>query len=251
MTSQKTNNRLFVEADLSAGLSLALDDGQAHYLGNVMRSRVGDGVVLFNGRDGEWSAAIEKLGKSRCSVTLDRVLRQQTPESGPWLAFAPLKKARTDFIVEKATELGVARLCPVITQRTNSARVNIKRLQAHAVEASEQCDRLSVPEVTDKETLERLMAGWPKDRRLLFLDESGSGRPIAEVLSGLQDENGETYLDLGFLSGPEGGFDASELDALCRLDFVTAVDLGPRLLRAETAAIAALACWQAFFGERR
>ncbi len=251
MTSQKTNNRLFVEADLSAGLSLALDDGQAHYLGNVMRSRVGDGVVLFNGRDGEWSASIEDLGKNRCSVKVGESLRPQTPELGPWLAFAPLKKTRTDFIVEKATELGVSRLCPVITQRTNSARVNIKRLQAQAIEASEQCDRLSVPEVNDKETLERLMAGWPKDRRLLFLDESGSGRPIAEVLSGLQDENGETYLDLGFLSGPEGGFDARELDALCKLDFVTAVDLGPRLLRAETAAIAALACWQAFFGERR
>jgi 16S rRNA (uracil1498-N3)-methyltransferase len=230
MTSQKTNNRLFVEADLLVGLSLALDDGQAHYLGNVMRSRVGDGVVLFNGRDGEWSASIEDLGKNRCSVKVGESLRPQTPELGPWLAFAPLKKTRTDFIVEKATELGVSRLCPVITQRTNSARVNIKRLQAQAIEASEQCDRLSVPEVNDKETLERLMAGWPKDRR---------------------NENGGTYSDLGFLSGPEGGFDASELDALCKLDFVTAVDLGPRLLRAETAAIAALACWQAFFGERR
>jgi 16S rRNA (uracil1498-N3)-methyltransferase len=251
MTSQKTNNRLFVEADLSAGLSLALDDGQAHYLGNVMRSRVGDGVVLFNGRDGEWSASIEELAKNRCSVKVGERLRPQTPESGPWLAFAPLKKTRTDFVVEKATELGASRLCPVITQRTNSARVNIKRLQAHAIEAAEQCDRLSVPRVNDKETLEQLITGWPKDRRLLFLDESGSGRPIVEVLSGLHDESAGIYLDLGFLIGPEGGFDTSELNALCKLDFVTAVDLGPRLLRAETAALAALACWQAFFGERR
>ncbi len=251
MTSRKTNNRLFVEADLSAGDSLELGRDQAHYLGHVMRLHAGDGVVLFNGRDGEWSASIEKLGKSRCSVNLDRVLRPQTQESGPWLAFSPLKKARTNFIVEKATELSVSRLCPVVTQRTNSARINLNRMQAHAVEAAEQCERLTVPQIAGTETLEQLMAGWPKDRRLLFLDESGSGRPIAEVLSGLQNENGETYLGLGFLSGPEGGFDASKLDTLCKLDFVTAVDLGPRILRAETAALAALACWQAFLGERR
>jgi 16S rRNA (uracil1498-N3)-methyltransferase len=212
-----------------------------------MRLGTGDGVALFNGRDGEWSAAIGDLGKDRSVVTPERLLREQVAEPGPWLAFSPLKKARTDFLVEKATELGVSRLCPVITCHTQSARVNRDRMQANAVEAAEQSERLTVPEIAGPETLENLTAGWLSERRLMVLDETGGGRPIAQVLFRLRDGNGGKPVELGFLSGPEGGFDAGELDALRKLDFVTAVDLGPRTLRAETAALAALACWQAVF----
>ncbi|MDA1089453.1 MAG: 16S rRNA (uracil(1498)-N(3))-methyltransferase [Proteobacteria bacterium] len=249
MTKTNTSPRLFVDAALAPESALVLDAPQAHYLGQVMRLRAGDGVRLFNGRDGEWSAVIENLKKNRCLVTVNRLLRPHGAEFGPWLAFAPLKKTQTGFIVEKATELGASRLCPVITSRTNSARVNSDRMLARAIEASEQCERLSVPEIDAPETLERLMAEWPRGRRLLVLDETGAGQPIAQVLEDLRGGVGGISPDCGFLSGPEGGFEASELDALRKLDFVVGVGLGARVLRAETAAMSALACWQAILGE--
>lgn len=249
MTKAKTIPRLFVDAGLGPESSQSLKPAHAHYLGHVMRLRAGDGVRLFNGRDGEWSAVIENFGKSSCSVNIDGLLRPQKTEPGPWLAFAPVKKTQTDFIVEKATELGASRLCPVFTSRTNSARINLDRMRAHAIEASEQCGRLTVPDFAGPETLDRLMTEWPQDRRLLVLDESGAGQPIAEVLAGLHGK-GDTGSEIcGFLAGPEGGFEASELDALRKLDFVTGVGLGWRILRAETAALAALACWQAILGD--
>lgn len=251
MVPEKIKCRLFVDAGLAEGGPVELGPEQTHYLVNVMRFGAGDMVALFNGKDGEWSAAIGDPGKNRSVVTPDRLLREQTPEPGPWLAFSPLKKARSNFLVEKATELGVSRLCPVITRHTQSARINRDRMKANAIEAAEQSERLTVPEITEPETLEKLMAGWPSRRRLMVLDETGGGRPIAQVLSDLQDGNGADPVESGFLSGPEGGFDAGELDALRKLDFVTAVDLGPRTLRAETAALAALACWQAVFNAGR
>ncbi|MFQ5764977.1 MAG: 16S rRNA (uracil(1498)-N(3))-methyltransferase [Rhodospirillales bacterium] len=250
MTPPNTQPRLFVDAALTAEGRLRLDGVQAHYVNHVMRLGAGDGVVLFNGRDGEWSADIEALGKNRCSVVIGRRLRPQEAEHGPWLAFAPIKKAGTDFLVEKATELGASRLLPTITRRTNSARVNLNRLHAHAVEASEQCGRLTVPEIEAPAALERLASGWPADRRLLVLDESGEGQPIADVLADLKGGGSDPPPSCGFLSGPEGGFDPGELDALRKLDFVNAVGLGSRILRAETAALAALACWQALIGDR-
>ncbi len=251
MTPPKPKARLFVDAPLTAESRLELDDAQTHYLGHVMRFDAGDGVILFNGRDGEWSAVVEGFGKNRCSLSLNRQIRRQAEASGPWLAFAPLKKTPTDFLVEKATELGVSRLCPVFTGRTNSARINLDRMRKHAIEAAELSERLTVPEIAQPETLEQFAAGWPKDRLLLMLDESGGGRPIAEVLTELSAEGGANPEACGFLSGPEGGFDGGERDALVTLDFVTAVGLGPRILRAETAALAALACWQALLGDTR
>lgn len=249
MTKTPTTPRLFVDAGLGPESSLALDPGQAHYLGHVMRLRAGDGVRLFNGRDGEWSAVIENFGKHSCSVNIDGLLRPQNPEPGPWLAFAPVKKTQTGFIIEKATELGVSRLCPVFTSRTNSARIKSGRMRARVIEASEQCGRLTVPDIAEPKTLDRLMDEWPSGRRLLVLDESGAGQPIAAVLAGLHG-NGDTGPEnCGFLAGPEGGFEASELDGLRKLDFVTGVGLGWRILRAETAALAALACWQAILGD--
>jgi 16S rRNA (uracil1498-N3)-methyltransferase len=248
MAKTKPAPRLFVEPGLGPETRLALDSSQAHYLVHVMRLKAGDGVVLFNGRDGEWSAVIETIGKNNCPVTTGKRLRPQETEPGPWLAFAPVKKSQTDFIVEKAAELGASRLCPVFTRNTNSTRINLDRMRANAVEASEQCRRLTVPAIDEPVTLERLMAGWPVDRRLLVLDETGAGQPIAKVLAGLRKGSDGIFHECGFLTGPEGGFDKAELDALRKLDFVTGVGLGPRVLRAETAAIAALSCWQALLG---
>lgn len=239
----KTNSRirLFVDEDLSEGVYVAASEAQAHYLLHVMRRKSGQSVALFNGRDGEWRARIT-LPKKRV-VQFDVESRIRVQDHGPdlWLAFAPVKRA--DFLAEKASELGVAALLPVITDHTDVKRVNITRLQAHAVEAAEQCARLSVPPVHSPESFGQFIAGWPPERRLYFLDESGGGLPIAEALMGTGPK------PCGFFTGPEGGLAQSELDALRQLPFATAVGLGPRLLRAETAAIAALACWQALAGD--
>lgn len=251
MTSSTPKIRLFVPDPLAAAARVVLSRGQAHYLGRVMRLHAGDGVVLFNGRDGEWSAEIETLKKDRCQAAVRRQKCRQAAEEGPWLVFAPIKKVGTDLIVEKATELGASRLIPVFTRNTNAARVNRDRLRARAIEAAEQCQRLTVPEVTESMTLRELIDGWPKGRRLLVLDETGGGTPIADVLAGLRGNDRGATVPCGFLSGPEGGFDLSELDALRKLDFVTTVGLGPRVLRAETATLSALACWQALLGAAR
>lgn len=251
MTPSTPKIRLFVPDRLTAAARVALSRGQAHYLGHVMRLDVGDGVLLFNGRDGEWSAEVETVKKNQCQVVVLHQVRGQAAEQGPWLAFAPIKKAGTDLIVEKATELGASRLCPVFTRNTNAARVNCDRLRARAIEAAEQCQRLTVPEVAEPVTLRELTDCWPKQRRLLVLDETGAGAPIAEVLKGLRSNVRDATQPCGFLSGPEGGFDASELDALRKLDFVTTVGLGPRVLRAETATLSALACWQALVDAAR
>ena len=249
MTKSNTSPRLFIDDDLAQGSTVSLDPAHAHYLGHVMRLQTGDGVRLFNGHDGEWLAIIEKMKKAGCLVSINEQLRSQENEAGPWLAFAPVKKTQTGFIVEKATELGASRLCPVITRRTNSARVNVDRFRARAIEASEQCGRLSVPDINAPEALEKFVAAWPSGRRLLLLDETGGGQPIAKALEGLRRPGGGLSSDCGFLSGPEGGFEDGELDALRKLDFVTAVGLGRRVLRAETAVLSALACWQAIIGE--
>lgn len=243
--------RLFIEQPLAAGQPVALGASQSNYLGNVMRLGAGDEVLLFNGRDGEWTARIGRIGKKKGDVVVKEQTRPQEQEAGPWLAFAPLKKPRTAFLVEKATELGASRLCPVFTRHTNSARVNSERMRAHAIEAAEQCRRLSVPDIDAGKPLDQFIDGWPRKRRLLVLDESGGGAPIAECLSSLRAASGGLYFDCGFLCGPEGGFEEGELDLLRKLDFVSSIDLGPRILRAETAALSALACWQALVTNER
>jgi 16S rRNA (uracil1498-N3)-methyltransferase len=245
MTPPPTSRRLYVDADLTAGARVALSDAQSHYLRHVLRLGVGDGVALFNGRDGEWRATIADLSKRGADLAVAENLCAQAEAPGPWLAFAPIKKARIDLVAEKATELGAAVLWPVLTRRTGPERVNLARLRANAVEAAEQCGRLSVPEVRAPVTLLDLAAAWPRERRLFVLDETGTGAPIAAALRAADART------CGFLCGPEGGFDKSELDALGELPFVTAVGLGPRILRAETAALAALACFQAFSGDWR
>jgi 16S rRNA (uracil1498-N3)-methyltransferase len=241
--------RLHVEAPLAAGAAVALGEGQAHYLRAVLRLGAGAAVALFNGRDGEWQAVIESLGKRSAGLLCRTQTRPQRPEPDLWLLFAPIKRARIDFLVEKATELGVARLQPVITRRTMAARLNPARLRAHAVEAAEQCERLTVPDLAEPLPLARCLAAWPAGRRLLLAAEAGPAEPIAAALAAAAAA--PAGAGWAVLVGPEGGFDPGELDDLHKLPFVSAIGLGPRILRAETAALAALACWQAVLGDGR
>ncbi|BAI71397.1 ribosomal RNA small subunit methyltransferase [Azospirillum sp. B510] len=235
--------RLYVDSPLAEGQSVGLDHERAHFLRHVLRLDRGDAVAVFNGRDGEWRAVIDGFGKGWCSLTLAEQRREQDTGPDLWLVFAPLKKGRIDFVAEKATEMGVSRLCPVFTRRTDPNRVNLDRLRANAVEAAEQCERLSVPDLADALPLDRALAAWPAERRLYLCAEAGAARPIAEVLR--DAAAGPAAL----LVGPEGGFDQSELDELAKLPFVVPVGLGPRILRADTAVVAALACWQSLAGD--
>ena len=241
--------RLFTEADLSAGADTELTEAQAHYLRHVMRRGEGAPLLMFNGRDGEWQAALNLRGKKGAAAQVATQTRPQAVEPDIWLCFAPVKRARIDWIAEKATELGVAVLQPVMTQHTAVDRVNVERLQANAVEAAEQTQRLSVPQVRAPVGLMQLLAEWPPGRRLLMCDETGGGPPIGEVLVGLDDA--ARAAPWGLVIGPEGGFAPGELTALRRMTDVIAVGLGPRILRADTAALAALACWQALVGDWR
>ncbi len=233
--------RLFIDHPLAAGQPVPLDPGQAHYLGSVMRLSPGAAVEVFNGRDGAWSARILAAAKRGGSL---EVLDQTAPQRNPpdlWLCFAPIKKARTDFIVEKAAEMGAARILPVQTDFTNSERIRQDRLQAHAVEAAEQCGGTFVPPVADLVPLARLLDGWDASRRILWADEAMAGP--AETLAGLSRG------PWAILIGPEGGFSDPERARLSALPFVSRVSLGPRILRADTAAVAALALWQAALGD--
>jgi 16S rRNA (uracil1498-N3)-methyltransferase len=242
-------SRLFVEADLSAGGEAPLGEAQLHYLRHVMRRPDGAPLVLFNGRDGEWRATLEGRGKKAAVGRVGERSREQTREPDVWLCFAPVKRARIDYIAEKATELGVALLQPVLTQHTMVERVNVERLRANAIEAAEQTGRLTVPEVRAPLDLARLLEGWPAGRRLLMCDETGGGPPIAEALAGL--DAAARAAPWAIMIGPEGGFAAAELEAFRRMKDVMAAGLGPRILRADTAALAALACWQALVGDWR
>lgn len=233
--------RLYVDAPFVVGADVPASEAQAHYLLHVMRVASGASVTLFNGRDGEWQATVGVPAKRRVNFALTQRLRPQSAAPDLWLAFAPVK--RLEFLAEKASELGVAALLPVFTRHTDVKRVNVERLRANAVEAAEQCERLSVPIVHEPVSFDAFIAAWPQGRRLYFLDETGGGAPIAAVL------HKSTPAPAGFLTGPEGGFAQSELDALRQLPFATALGLGPRILRAETAALAAVSCWQALLGD--
>ncbi len=244
MTDGSTpETRLFVEAPLEAGGTTELPTEQAHFLRNVLRLAPGAPVALFNGRDGEWLGRVAVLGKSSGSVALERQLQPQSQPADLWLLFAPIKRGRVDFLVEKATELGVSVLQPVWTRRTVVERVNLDRLRAHAVEAAEQTGRLDVPELREPLALDRLIDTWPQDRRLMLCDESGRSPLVTEALAKAAPG------PWAILTGPEGGFTETELDGLRKLPFVCGVGLGPRILRADTAALAALAVFQAIRGD--
>lgn len=233
--------RLFVDQPLAAGQTLTLEDGPANYLGNVMRVRLGDPVRLFDDRTGEWLATVAEAGRRRVILTLGERLRPRETVPDLWLLFAPIKKGRIDWLVEKATELGVRRLQPVITQRTIVDRPKLDRLRAHMVEAAEQCDRTALPELAEPVALPRLLAGWEAGRALFFADESGGAPLAAAVHPG----------PAAILTGPEGGFTAEEREAIRAVDQAVAVSLGPRILRADTAALAAIAAWMSLAGDWR
>ena len=236
--------RLYVDASLGEGGSLGLDRAQTHYLKSVMRRGEGDAVAVFNGRDGEFAARISEIGRGSCSLAIGAQRRKQQAEADLWLVFAPIKHARLDFLVEKATELGASALLPAMTARTNVARVNLDRLRANAIEAAEQSERLTIPEIRPPQKLDALLRSWPAGRSLILCDESGTAPPLADALASLKPP-------LAVMTGPEGGFADSELDAMRNLPFVCPVGLGPRTLRADTAALAALAAIQALAGDWR
>ena len=238
MTEAKV--RLYVDQALAVGQPVAVGADQANYLFNVMRLTPGDAVALFNGRDGEWRAVVEQAGKRAGVLRCDKQTAPLRLPPDLWLIFAPIKKARTDFIVEKAVELGAARVIPVQTRFTNE-RLRQDKLQAHAMEAAEQCGATFVPEVADLVTLDRLLASWPATRKLLWCDEALAGNAPA-----LQGERGQSW---AILIGPEGGFSPDEQTRLRALPQVVPLSLGPRILRADTAAVAALTLWQAVLGD--
>ena len=221
--------RLYVPGPLAAGVELALSEAQSHYLANVMRAGPGDSLRVFDGASGEWRASVAKVSRKAVVLTLTAQTRPQAPEPDAWLCFALLKRAKTDMVVEKATELGVSVIQPVITARTNADHVNLDRLRAIAIEAAEQCERLAVPEIRPPVALPKLIAHWPA-RPLFVADE----RRTSALLGPAAEPS-------ALLIGPEGGFTEAELEAIARTPQVSRVSLGARILRAETAAIAGLA----------
>ncbi|MCA3451255.1 MAG: 16S rRNA (uracil(1498)-N(3))-methyltransferase [Rhodobacter sp.] len=239
---QDAKIRLYVEQPLAPGQAVALSRDQAHYLFTVMRLGAGAQVRLFNGQDGEWRAGVTVAGRQGGMLTCGAQTRAVQAPPDLWLLFAPLKKVRTDFIVEKAVEMGVARVVPVQTAHTNADRIRQDRLQAHAVEAAEQCGATFVPEVAELVALDRLLADWPSERRILWADESLVGARVALLAAGPPGP-------WAILIGPEGGFSDRERAALRAMPQVVPVGLGPRILRADTAAVAALTLWQSVLGD--
>jgi 16S rRNA (uracil1498-N3)-methyltransferase len=226
--------RLHVDAPLAASIAIEATESQAHYLGGVMRRVVGDCVHLFNGRDGEWAGRIVALSRGKATFVAESLLRPQAADADLWLVFAVLKRDATDLLVQKATELGVSALLPVFTERTNAGRINLDRLRGIAIEAAEQSERLTVPDVHSARPLHDILAAWPADRSLFVALERTATRPLAPV-SG----------PAGLLIGPEGGFGPRDQMVLDQYRFVHPISLGPRILRAETAAIVGLALLQA------
>ncbi|MER9183637.1 16S rRNA (uracil(1498)-N(3))-methyltransferase [Mesorhizobium sp. M0159] len=235
--------RLFVPDGLGPDIEFDIGPQQSHYLSHVLRLGEGAEILVFNGRDGEWSAAIAAKSKKALRLKLLALQRPQPPLPDLVYCFAPLKQGRLDYLVQKAVEMGAGILQPVITQHTQVAKPGIERLRANVVEAAEQCGILAVPELREAEKFERLLAGWDRERRLIFCDEDASTNSPLPALQAVRENK------LGLLVGPEGGFSDEERRMLRALPFVTAIPLGPRILRADTAAVAALALIQATIGD--
>jgi 16S rRNA (uracil1498-N3)-methyltransferase len=241
-------SRLFVRHDLAAGSVIDLDPGQVNHVVNVLRRRDGDVVLAFNGRDGEWSATLRPAGRKRWQLAVAGPTRLQPTAPDLHYLFAPLKHARLDYMVEKAVEMGAGRLRPVVTRHTQVARLNRDRMEANAIGAAEQCGILSIPRIDEPVPLDQVLAGWTTAepaRRIVFCDEGTAARDPLAILAALPRS------PLAVLVGPEGGFADDERATLRALDFVTVVPLGPRILRADTAAVAALALIQATLGDWR
>ena len=246
MTETKIATRLYLPAVLAEGGAVEIDAAQSHRLKNVLRLGAGAAVAGFNSRDGEFLCRVIELGRHHGALAVESRLRAAEPETDLSLLFAPIKRLRLDWLIEKGTELGVGTFLPVTTARTQPERLNLERLLAHAVAAAEQSERLSVPEIRPLAPLSQALATWPTAQHLIVCDETGGGAPITDMLTGLPPGQ-----STAILIGPEGGFTQTELDGLNNLPFVTRAGLGPRVLRAETAALAALAVFQAIAGDWR
>lgn len=238
--------RLYIDAALSAGQSVPLSREQAHYLFGVMRLSVGAQILLFDGMNGEFLADVVEAGKRGGTLMVREQTRPLQMPPDLWLLFAPIKKARTDFIVEKATEMGAARIVPVQTEFTNSGRIQRDRLQAHAVEATEQCGGTFVPPVDEMKRLDRVLADWDDSRQIMFCDEATADEPAMTFEGGAYSKDAGPW---AILIGPEGGFSPRERDRLRTMDCAHVAQLGPRILRADTAAVAALTLWQRALGD--
>ncbi len=240
------SQRLYVAADLAHGGIVPLDESQAHYVRAVLRLEAGADILVFNGRDGEWHAVLDSVSKKAVVLRLETQTRPQDDIGDIWLLVAPVKKERFDYLAQKATEMGVGRLMPIMTKRTQGirgGRIKMDRLVANTIEAAEQCNIMSVPHVSEPQKLEALLADWPTDRRIIFCDseaEAGAGIASLDALKGEK---------LAILIGPEGGFDDDERTRLCARADTLAISLGPRILRTDTAVVAALALVQSRLGD--
>ena len=240
----QTPPRLFVDADLGPDAVVSASEAQNHYLIHVMRRKSADEVWVFNGRHGEWRASVEPVSKRLCHLRVTERRRVQDSGLDLWLVFAPVKNARLEILVEKATEMGVSALVPVLTERTIVRRLNIERLTAHAIEAAEQSNRLAVPVVHQPQSLDLALAAFPSDRRMIYADEIGPAPMARDALMTLSAK------PTAVLIGPEGGFSTEERARILQLNDVVPISLGPRLLRADTAALTTLALTQALIGDR-
>ena len=239
--------RLFIDAPLRAGARIALDRGQANYLLNVLRLRDREAVLVFNGRDGEWRADISVEGRKSADLACAKLVREQTAAPDLVYAFAPLKHARLDYMVQKAVEMGAGVLQPVLTQRTQSARVNLERMRSNAIEAAEQCGIMWIPDIRDEKNLANFINGLEKDRLVVFCDEDAPASNPVQALAKL----GNQQPSLAVVVGPEGGFTDQERALVAARENCIRVSLGPRILRADTAAVAALAIVQSVLGDWR
>jgi 16S rRNA (uracil1498-N3)-methyltransferase len=241
--------RLYIDAPLATGERLPLDGTQANYLRNVMRLKAGDGVLVFNGRDGEWHASLTEGGKRSAALTVDAQTRLQTTPRDLHYLFAPLKHARLDYMVQKAVEMGASRLQPVSMQHSQVPRINLERMRANVIEAAEQCGILNLPEVAEPIAFDRMIAAREPSRVLVFCDEAAEVRDPVAALAAARTDAGP--VPLAVLIGPEGGFAEHERAALTKLPHVVRLSLGPRILRADTAAVAALALVGSVLGDWR
>lgn len=240
--------RLYVAERLAPGAAIKLEQQQAHYLRNVLRLEGGDQVLVFNGRNGEWRATLSDSGRRTVTLSIDECVRDQTAPCDLHYVFAPLKHQRLDYMIQKAVELGASRIAPVITRHVQVVRVNLERMQANAIEAAEQCGILNIPEIAEPVPFARMIADRQKNRLLIFCDEDAD---VTDPVAALQAQRTDKGRPLAVLVGPEGGFAADERAALLRLPNVVRLALGPRILRADTAAVAALALVQAVLGDWR
>ena len=241
-----TTHRLFIDHPLATGASAPLDKAQANYLLNVLRLSEGAGLLVFDGKSGEFRARLSLLSRKSASLIIEEQTRAQPAASRLTCMFAPLKHARLDYMVQKAVEMGAGVLAPVITQHTQATRVNLERMRANAVEAAEQCGLLSLPEILAERPLAHVLDSWPPGQLLVFCDEDA---PVTDPVAALRGVVREAPRDMAVLIGPEGGFDAAERTALLRMPHVLRLSLGPRVLRADTAAVAALALVQSVLGD--